>query len=120
MIIGSPPNSCSTLARDDRIRVPRPAARVIAASEGASCIPSTRSVVLTVIRHLPRLTLLTRRDHPFLVEGASIGDIDSRLEQVHDAIAPIALVLELVMDNRLTGFLIDCLSDGQRFLLVEL
>src|SRR5580704_9155040 len=120
MIMGSRASSCSTLARADRILVPRPAARVIAASGAGSRPCPTCSVILTVIRYLPSAGFLARRDHPLLFEGASIGDIDCRQEQVHDPIIAVALVLELVVDQRFAGFVVNCLSQGQRLLLMEL
>src|SRR5580692_2582522 len=98
-IIGSPPSSCRTLARFDRIRVPLPAARMIAA---------TLFVVIEV-RDFPRVGILARGDQPVAIEGAAFGHVNGRAEQELDVVGGVALGGELVVDDRLAGVLVDFL-----------
>src|ERR1700735_4936396 len=80
-IIGSPPSSCRTLARCERIRVPLPAARMIAA---------TLFVVIEV-RDFPRVGFFARRYHPVAIEGAALGHVDGRAKQELDMVGRVAL-----------------------------
>src|SRR5580700_8994340 len=99
VIIGSPPSSCRTLARFERIRVPLPAARMIAA---------TLFVVIEV-RDFPCVGVLARGDQPVAIEGAAFGHVNGRAEQELDVVGGIALGGELVVHHRLAGVLVDFL-----------
>src|SRR5208283_1612491 len=88
-IIGSPPSSCRTLARFERILVPLPAARMIAA---------TLFVVIEV-RDFPRVGVLARRYQPVAVEGAAFGHVDGCAKQKFDVIGRVAFGGQLVVDD---------------------
>src|SRR5579862_4837793 len=109
-IIGSPPSSCRTLARFDRIRVPLPAARMIAA----------RLLEVIEVRNFPRIGVLARCDQPVAIEGAAFGNVDGRAKQELDMVGGVALGSELVVHHRLARILVDFLISDQRHLMMEL
>src|ERR1700693_5143654 len=109
-IIGSPPSSCRTLARFERIRVPLPAARMI---------PATLFVIIEV-RDFPRGGVLARCDQPVAIEGAVFGHVDGRAKQELDMVGAVALGGEFVVHDRLAGVLIDFLIADQRRLVMKL
>src|ERR1700722_10576214 len=108
-IIGSPPSSCRTLARCERIRVPLPAARMIAA---------TLFVVIEV-RDFPGVGVLARSDQPVAVEGASLRHVDRRAKQEFNVVGGVALGRQLVVHHRLEGGLIDFLIADERHLVMK-
>src|SRR5258708_27471569 len=99
-IIGSPPSSCRTLARFERIRVPLPAARMIAAT----------LLVVIEVRDFPGRGVFARRDQPVAIEGAAFGHVDGRAKQELDMVGGVALGGQLVghdgLASVLVGFLI--------------
>src|SRR5258708_26901195 len=109
-IIGSPPSSCSTLARFDRILVPLPAARMIAAT----------LLVVIEVRDFPGVGILACRDQPVAFEGAAFGHIDSCAKQELDMVGGVSLGGELVMHDWFAGVLVDFLIADQRHLVMQL
>src|SRR5579859_3859836 len=108
-MIGSPPSSCRTLARRERIRVPSPAARIIVAL----------LFVLTEVRNLPTGGFLAGGDHPVALEGASVGHIYCSAKEEFNVVVAVALGLEFVVYDRLAGVLVDFLAGGQLHFLVN-
>src|SRR6202030_1335278 len=101
-IIGSPPSSCRTLARFERIRVPLPAARMIAAT----------LLVVIEVRDFPRVSVFAGRDQPVAIEGAAFGHVDGRAKQELDVVGAVALGGEFVVHDRLAGVLVDFVIAG--------
>src|SRR5580692_6254913 len=100
-IIGSPPSSCRTLARCECMRVPLPAARMIAAT--------ALLFVVIEIRHFPGIGVFARRDQPVAIEGAALGYVDSRTKQELDVVGRVALGSELVVHYGLPRVGVDSL-----------
>src|ERR1700682_5144153 len=110
-IIGSPPISCKTLARLERIRLPSPAARMMVAV----------LIVLTEVRNLPGGGVLARRDHPVALEAASVGHIYCSAKEEYNVVGAVgALGLEFVVDDGLASVGVDLLSAGELHLVVNL
>src|SRR5271156_2608403 len=109
-MIGSPPSSCRTLARRERIRVPSPAARIMVAV----------LFVLTEIRNLPGGGFLARGDHPVFFESAAVGHLYCSAKEEFNMVDAVALGLEPVVHDGLAGVLVDVLAGGQVHLLVNL
>src|SRR5208283_2201697 len=111
-IIGSPPSSCRTLARCDCMRVPLPAARMIAATAPL--------FVVIEIGHFPRIGVFARRDQPVAIEGAALGHVDRRAKQELDVVGRIALGSELVVHHGLPRVGVDFLIANQLHLFMQL
>src|SRR5271155_477876 len=110
-IIGSPPSSCKTLARCERMRVPLPAARMIAATAPL--------FVVIEIRHFPGIGVFARRDQPVAIKGAALGHVDSRAKQELDVVGRIALGGELVVHDGLARVGVDSLIANQLHLFMQ-
>src|ERR1700691_2683485 len=108
-MIGSPPSSCRTLARPERIRVPLPAARMIAAT----------LLVVIEVRDFPGVGVLARRDQPVTVEGAPFGHVDGRAEEELDVVGGVALGGQLVVHDGLARVGVDFLIADQRHLAMQ-
>src|ERR1700691_3563462 len=108
-IIGSPPSSCRTLARPERIRVPLPAARMIAAT----------LLVVIEVRDFPGVGVFARRDQPIAVEGAALGHVDGCAKQELDVVGGVALGGQLVVHDGLAGVDVDFLIADKRHLAMQ-